>query len=127
MGADIEPGPIEHRPNVGSLNGHVGGSRGAVDDEQAQAHTREYAHPGSAAADHGADISSAGIPAVSFVVPAIMPARYHPSNEAVGPALWISRFPRSTSESKMKARFIPCIFAERHCLSPIATHLQLQE
>jgi hypothetical protein len=38
------------------------------------------------------DIPSASIPAVSSLITAIMPARCHPKNEAVGPVLRISRF-----------------------------------
>jgi hypothetical protein len=33
------------------------------------------------------DISSANIPAVTFVITADLPARCHPGNEAIGPGL----------------------------------------
>jgi hypothetical protein len=76
MGADIEPGPIEDGLNWQSLDRHtdVGGDSRAIEREQAQAHARDYALPGSAASVHRTNISSASIPAISFVINAITPA-----------------------------------------------------
>src|SRR5260370_19324751 len=81
MRADIEPGPIEHRLNVRSPDGQIRRDRRAIEHEQAQADAREYALPGSAAAVHRVGVSSASIPAISFVITAIIPARNHPGNE----------------------------------------------
>jgi hypothetical protein len=63
-------------------------------------------------------ISSANIPAVSFVITAIMPVRGHQWNEAIdssGPELPITQ---SKSQIKPRRNSFP---------SPIATHSQLQE
>src|SRR5712692_9157778 len=83
MRSDIEPGPVEHRLNVGSFDGQagVGSHRGAIEHKHAQSDAPEDALPGSAAAAHGADISSASIPAVSFVMTATMPARGDQRNQ----------------------------------------------
>src|SRR6266481_7259494 len=71
MRTDIEPGPIEHRLNVRRLDGHIGCARRPIERKQAQADAGKY---GSAAAVH-VDNSSARIPAVSFVMTALLPAR----------------------------------------------------
>src|SRR6476659_10045397 len=71
MRTDIEPGPIEHRLNMRRLDRHIGCARRRIERKQAQADAGKY---GSAAAGH-VDNSSARIPAVSFVIPALLPAR----------------------------------------------------
>src|SRR5258708_38203662 len=71
MRTDIEPGPIERRLNVRRLDGHIGCARRPSERKQAQADAGKC---GSAAAVH-ADNSSARIPAVSFVIPGLLPAR----------------------------------------------------
>jgi hypothetical protein len=87
----------------------------AIDGEQAQAHARNQALPGSAVAVHRVDISSANIPAVSFVITAILPTRRHRRNEAVRPD-----FPIGAVKSYIKGT--------RHLfLAIIANHYQLQE
>src|SRR6202790_5859961 len=80
MRANIEPRPIEDRLNVGCLDRHLRRDRRAIEREQAEAHARENALQRSAAV-HYVDISSANIPAVSFVFTANRPARCHQRNE----------------------------------------------
>src|SRR5258707_9928338 len=81
MRTDIEPGPIEDRLNVRRLDGHIGCTRRPSERKQAQADAGKY---GSAAAVH-VDNSSARIPAVSFVMTALLPTRCDGRN--LSPAL----------------------------------------
>ena len=67
MAAEIKSGPVVDGFERRRLDRQVRGECGAVEREQAQAHARDYALPGSAAAVHRVDVSSANIPAVSFV------------------------------------------------------------
>jgi hypothetical protein len=92
MRTDIETGPIEHRLNVGSLDRqtNVGGSRGAIERQHTQPQASEYPLPGSAVALHRVAIPSAGIPAVSFVITAIMPVR---SPQEMKPPISTSNLP----------------------------------
>ncbi len=67
MAAQIKSGPVIDGLDRRRLERQVGGECGAVAGEKAQAHARDYALPGSAAAAHRVGASSANIPAVSFV------------------------------------------------------------
>src|SRR5258708_15829531 len=116
MGADVRPGPSEHRLKVGSLDRQIGGHRGAIERDDTEPDACEYPFPGWASAVHSGDISSASIPAVCFVITAIMPARCHQRNETKSSIPVTAGF---SVESQIKERRVsfPSI---------IATHSQLQ-
>jgi hypothetical protein len=65
---------------VRRLDGHIRCARRPIEREQAQADAGKYALQRRAAV-HRVDISSASIPAISFVITAIIWARNHPASE----------------------------------------------
>jgi hypothetical protein len=92
----------------------IGGDHGAIEREQAQAHAGEDPLPGSAATVHGADISSAGTPVISFT--AMMAARRHrekQSNEVIDP--FRSDLPIAAVNNQIGSRhdLFPSVIANR--------------
>jgi hypothetical protein len=67
-------------------------------------------------------ISSASIPAVTFVITANLPARRHPRNEAINEAIGGSRLELPMRAVKSQTEPTSNSFPSR-----IATHSQLQE
>jgi hypothetical protein len=98
---------------VRRLDGHIGCARRPSERKQAQADAGKYAVQGSAAV-HRVDISSASIPAISFVITAIIPARNRPKNEVR------SGLPIVAVKSQIE-------IGHNSFPSPIANHSQLQE
>src|ERR1700674_1268728 len=97
MAAQIKSGPVINGFRDGRLDGHVGCIGAAIERKQAQAH--ECASAGSAVAIHWVDVFSGSMPAVSFVITAIMPTRCPQGNEAVRRRC---RLPRSKSQIKRR-------------------------
>ena len=115
MAAQVKSGPVVNGLESRRLERQVRCQCRAIAGEQAQAQTREYALPGSAAAAHRVGAFSANIPAVSLVISADLPARCHPGNDPVRPELRITAHP---SQIGPRPNSFPIV---------IASHSQLQE